>query len=86
MDSKNVVVWGQISVSILSLTIFVVTLVVALRLGNENMLLMLVGAAIAMANTVVAYWLGSSSGSAKKDDVIAAQSAPPAHRPPATDA
>ena len=77
MDAKNVTLWGQIAVSILSLTIFVVTLIVALRLGNENMLLMLVGAAIAMAQTVVSYWLGSSSGSAKKDETIAAQVPPP---------
>lgn len=72
-DPRVIGLWGQIAVSIVSLAIFVVALSVALELKNENMLLMLVGAAIAMAQSVVSFWLGSSSSSSKKDDVIAGQ-------------
>lgn len=71
MDTKTVGQWGAIGVSILTLLIFVAALVVALVFKNENMLLMLVGAAISMAQTAVGFWLGSSNSSKQKDDTIA---------------
>lgn len=80
MDPKQLGEWGKIVVSVLTLLLYVGALVVALVLRNENMLLMLVGAAISMAGTAVQYWLGSSSGSARKDDLIAG--APPVGVPP----
>jgi uncharacterized membrane protein len=82
MNQQIIALIGQICVSVVSLVIFIVALAVALRLGNENMLLMLIGASIAMAQTVVSYWLGSSSSSAKKDDVIASQQATNANQEP----
>ena len=77
MDTKIVGQYGAIGVSVLTLIIFVGAMGCALALKNENMLLMLVGAAASMAGTAVQYWLGSSNSSAKKDDTIAA-AVPPA--------
>jgi hypothetical protein len=80
MDSRSLGQLGAVIVSVLSLLIFVAMLPVALKTGNENMLLMLVGAAINMAGQGVSYWLGSSNSSAKKDETIASAvpTAPPA--------
>lgn len=63
--------WGAIAISVLAMAVFIACLVVALRLQDHNMLLMLVGAAIAMAQTAVGFWLGSSSSSQRKDETIA---------------
>lgn len=73
MDQKILGQWGSIVVSVLSLLIFVGVVVVALAVKNEQMLLMLVGAAIANAGTAVQFWLGSSASSQKKDETIATQ-------------
>lgn len=71
MDQRVLGQWGSIAVSVLSLLIFVGVVVVALAVKNEQMLLMLVGAAIANAGTAVQFWLGSSASSQKKDETIA---------------
>jgi hypothetical protein len=74
MDSKTVSLWGAIIVSIVTLLTFTGALIVSfLFYGKDSGLLNLtVGAAIANATTAVGFWLGSSSGSQKKDDVIGA--------------
>jgi hypothetical protein len=72
MDVKIVSTWGAIIVSVLALLIFTGALVVAFFHPELNLLQLTVGAAIANATTAVGYWLGSSSGSQKKDEVIGA--------------
>ena len=83
MDSKTVSLWGAIIVSIVTLLTFTGALVVSfltLKLSKDQDILKLstsllnltVGAAIANATTAVGFWLGSSSGSQKKDEVISA--------------
>jgi hypothetical protein len=81
MNPDIVRTYGQIATSALSLLIFAGCLVVSFSLKDSQMELLVVGAAIANATTVVNYWLGSSSGSQKKDDTIAAQAINPS--PPA---
>jgi hypothetical protein len=72
MDSKTVSLWGAITVSFVSLITFTGALVVSFFMKDPGLLNLTVGAAIANATTAVGYWLGSSSGSQKKDDVIGA--------------
>lgn len=74
MDAKTASLWGAIIVSIVTLLTFTGALVVSFFVKDGTALLNLtVGAAIANATTAVGFWLGSSSGSQKKDDVIGAQ-------------
>ena len=67
--------WGAPIVSVIVLTTFgaVVALVLfrAVPSGSEPVLNVLLGTLGAMATTVVGYWVGSSVGSAKKDDRLA---------------
>jgi hypothetical protein len=76
MDSKIVSLWGAIIVSVVTLLTFSGALVVAFYIKEtdvgKSLLQLIVGAAIANATTAVGFWLGSSSGSQKKDDVIGA--------------
>lgn len=70
MDSKTASMWGAIIVSIVTLLTFTGALVVSFFFKDSGLLNLTVGAAIANATTAVGFWLGSSSGSQKKDDVI----------------
>ena len=72
MDSKTASMWGAIVVSAVALLTFTGALVVAFVIKDPALLNLTVGAAIANATTAVGFWLGSSSGSQKKDDVIGA--------------
>lgn len=73
IDQKIAAVWGQIAISILAQLIFAGTVVVSFFLNDSNILLLVVGAVIANATTTIQFWVGSSSGSQKKDDAIATQ-------------
>lgn len=42
----------------------------ALPSGSETILNMLLGTLAAMATSVVSYWVGSSAGSAQKNDML----------------
>jgi hypothetical protein len=72
MDARTMSLWGSIIVSIVTLLTFTGALVVSFFLKEPGLLNLTVGAAIANATTAVGFWLGSSSGSQKKDDVISA--------------
>ncbi len=72
MDAKTVSAWGAIIVSVVALATFTGALVVSFFFKDSGLLNLTVGAAIANATTAVGFWLGSSSGSQKKDDVIGA--------------
>lgn len=76
IDKKALGQWGAIIVSVLTLAIFVVVLIVALRAKDTAMLQILVGAAVANAGAAVQYWLGSSNGSAQKSELLAAAQPP----------
>jgi hypothetical protein len=73
MDSRTASLWGAIIVSIVTLLTFTGALVVSFFFKDSGLLNLTVGAAIANATTAVGFWLGSSSGSQKKDDVIGAR-------------
>ena len=70
MDPRTATLWGAIIVSIVTLLTFTGALVVSFFFKDSGLLNLTVGAAIANATTAVGFWLGSSSGSQKKDDVI----------------
>ena len=85
-EGANLIVWGAIIVSLLvTLCFAAVSLMIIgvlktpLSDGNATTLNSLYSSLIVLQTTVVNYWCGSSSGSARKDHVQAAvlTSAPP---------
>ena len=71
----SAIAWGAPLVSVVVLATFgiVVSLVLfrAVPAGSEAVLNVLLGTLGAMATSVVGYWVGSSAGSARKDDRLA---------------
>ena len=67
--------WGAPAISIYTLTIMIGAMAIAWLTKNDNAMTLLTGAAIANATTIINFWVGSSAGSQKKDETIAAQSA-----------
>ena len=69
------IAYGAPVVSALVLVTFAVVMTLAftrsLPAGSETILNMLLGSLAAMATSVVGYWVGSSAGSARKDEHIA---------------
>ena len=77
-------IWGAPVVSVYALTIFLASIGVAAWLKYETVLIVLLTAAATNATNVVGYWIGSSAGSQKKDETIAAQSAAASKTAPTT--
>lgn len=63
--------YGAIIVSILALITFTAALVTSFIIKDEGLLNLTVGAAIANSTIAVGYWLGSSSSTAHKDQLLA---------------
>ncbi len=76
-----VVRWAPVVVSAVVLATFGLVMVLALTRalppGSETVLSMLLGTLAAMATSVVSYWVGSSSGSARKTDLLFRSAPPP---------
>ena len=70
MTNSNIQILGSIIVSFVVLLTFVVALGVSFFMKDSTMMALTVGAAVANATTAVGFWLGSSSGSQKKDEVL----------------
>ena len=72
---KPVVAWSAPVISAVVLLTFggvmVIVLVFGMPTGSETAANMLLGTLAAMATSVVSYWVGSSAGSARKDDRLA---------------
>jgi hypothetical protein len=64
-------------VSVIGLSIFAIGYGIAAAMHDSTVQTMFAGAAIAMGQQVIGYWLGSSAGSTRKDAAIAAM-VPPA--------
>ena len=64
-------VWAKPAIAIIALMIFIVAFAIAYLSKSNSSILLMEGAAITMAGTVVNYYLGSSSGSAKKTEIAA---------------
>lgn len=77
----SAIAWGAPVVSMLVLATFWFVMWIAmtqpLPAGSETILTMVMGTLSGMATAVVAYWVGSSAGSARKDEVIRNMNAPP---------
>lgn len=74
--------WAKPSVSVIGLAIFAIGYGIAWITHDATVQTMYAGAAIAMGQQVIGFWLGSSAGSAKKDAMIAAAVGPKAPPPP----
>ena len=79
--------WGPVLVSALVLAAFGAVVVMALfrpiPAGSEALLNILLGNLAAMAMGVVGYWVGSSAGSARKEEMIRGALSGPFGAPPA---
>ena len=80
-QAKSAVQWAPAIMSGVVLVTFGVVMWVALTsalpAGSETILNMLLGTMAAMATSVVAYWVGSSAGSAAKTDMLYRSAPPP---------
>lgn len=63
--------WAKPMVSFFALGIFVVAYLVAYLSHDNATLLLMAGATIGMANQVISYWVGGSSGSTAKSALLA---------------
>ncbi|HTW27888.1 MAG TPA: hypothetical protein VME92_12230 [Acetobacteraceae bacterium] len=74
-QSRSPVAYGAPVVSLVVLVTFGAVMALALTrslpAGSETILNMLLGTLAAMATSVVSYWVGSSAGSARKDERLA---------------
>ena len=74
-QARSPIAYGALVVSAIVLlsfgTVMTLTLTRAIPAGSDTVLNMLLGSLAAMATSVVSYWVGSSAGSARKDDHIA---------------
>lgn len=70
VTSSGEPIWAKPGVSVYAMTIFLIAFGIAYLSKDATSLSMMMGAAIAMSQQVVNYWMGSSSGSAKKTDII----------------
>lgn len=68
--ASKVTAWGSPAISVVAQLTFLTAMLVAWKVGNTEALTLLFGTAAANATTVVNFWLGSSSGSQKKDDAL----------------
>jgi len=72
---KKATAWSAPIISAVVLLTFASVMILVLTLGvpagNETVANMLLGTLAAMATSVVSYWVGSSAGSARKEDRLA---------------
>lgn len=73
--------YGAIVTSILTSLGFLSALVIAYLSSDHTNQSLMIGAVISNFTTTVSFWLGSSFGSQKKDQVIADQQRPPSTAP-----
>ena len=80
-QTKSNLQWAPAIISAVVLLTFggvmVIALTAVLPAGSETLLNMLMGTLAAMATSVVSYWVGSSSGSDRKTDMIYKSTPPP---------
>ena len=66
----NELPWAKPAISAFAMAIFVAAFVIAYLAKDQTSLTLLMGVAGSMATTVVNYWVGSSSGSDRKTDLL----------------
>jgi len=69
----DLMLWGAVIISALVTLAFAVALILAFIKGDASNLNLLIGAVIANTSSVISYWIGSSSGSRRKTDIIAGE-------------
>lgn len=68
----NMTLAGAPVISVYSLTLLLLALVVVWWMKDQTLVNVVVGVIATNATTVVNFWVGSSRGSERKDEVIAA--------------
>ena len=71
--ATRVMEWSRPVIGVLSLALFAAAFVIAATQKDNAVLQILVGAVVSGFSTILSYYFGSSSGSEKKDTVIASQ-------------
>jgi hypothetical protein len=61
--------WAKPSIGIYSLVLFLAAMGISWWMKNDTAFNLMIGAVIANANTVIQYYFGSSSGSARKTEM-----------------
>jgi hypothetical protein len=62
--------WSKLAVSVLVLFIYVAAFVIAYKSDDKTSLQLMMGSTIGAFTSVIGYWLGSSSGSDRKTDLL----------------
>ncbi len=74
-SQKTAIAWSAPIISGIVLVAFIIVMAMVLThgmpVGSETAANMLLGTLAAMATSVVSYWVGSSAGSARKDEIMA---------------
>lgn len=70
--ASRVMEWSRPVIAVFGLTIFALAFAIAWAAKDTGLMNILVGAIVALVSTISGYYFGSSAGSQKKDDVIAA--------------
>jgi hypothetical protein len=81
VNPKTIRSWGQIIVSVYALSLLVAIGVFAFAKNLVEVENTIVGAVLGYAAACVHFFIGDTSGSQTKDDVIAASSPPPGRVP-----
>jgi hypothetical protein len=71
MNASAMSSWGAIAVSVLASLSFTAALIIAYMAKDQANLSLLIGAVISNFSTAVSFWLGSSAGSQRKDEILA---------------
>lgn len=71
-----VMVYGSIITSALASVAFCTALIIAYMSKDQPNLALLIGCVVTNFTAVVQYWIGSSAGSQKKDDIISGSKKP----------
>jgi len=69
---------GAVATSVLALLLFAAALAAAYVMKDQTAISLLDGAVVSMATSVVSFWIGSSAGSQKKDQMLASSIPVPA--------
>lgn len=82
MDSTQLRTYGVIGTSALVCGLFLASLIIAYVSKDPTLLQLMIGVVSAQFANIVGYWVGSSAGSAQKDEQAAKSPSPPAPPPP----
>lgn len=72
MSGNPLLLWGAIVISVLNSLAFLGSLLIAYLSKDQANLALLIGAVIANMASTLSFWIGSTAGSARKTELLAA--------------